>query len=336
MKWMDKGIKHKDFSKCFLCICDFMVLSGWRFLFGCLERKMCCCRWRPSLFAAYIKIFSSCWWNRLIEPHGLILRYLCTEPASGARSMETPPNRTSCSQLRLDAHPNSAFRKAKLWSETTPIILWPLCLSLPPPESGWVDWPPVCLSALTSAPQARPHRGALAPGRSCALKPELKSCVVIPAGETALALSGALSQRASGVTGGPLTFITPLCFCTAPTRTALFIDPCSSSKAWPCNKYQRTEVLMRSFYQLHLARAVNLHKMLVLLSGFLDECFKWLVLSVIVLCQWKYNDTVICYVYVGQSHFYTLVCKVTRKSGFRKNATFECLWRECVIMSVFL
>lgn len=39
VKWMDKRIKHKDFSKCFLCICDFIVLSGWRFLFGCLDKK---------------------------------------------------------------------------------------------------------------------------------------------------------------------------------------------------------------------------------------------------------------------------------------------------------
>lgn len=32
--------------------------------------------------------------------------------------------------------------------------------------------------------------------------------------------------------------------------------------------------------------------------NFLDECFKCLVLSVKVLCQWK--STVICYVYVGE------------------------------------
>lgn len=251
--------------------------------------------------------------------------------------MEAPLNRNSCSRLRLDADPNSAFRKAKL-SETSPIILWPLCLSLPPPESGWVDWPPGCLSALTLALQARHHRGAPAPGRSCALKPELKSCVVIPAGETALALSGALSQRAAGVTGGPSTFITPLCFCAAPTRTALFIDPQSSVLL---RLGLATNIRELKFWWGHVINYIWLGRLIYTkcwfcLSNFLDECFKWLVLSVIVLCQWKYNETVICYVYAGQPHFYTLVCKVTRKSGFRKNASFESFWRECVFMSVFL
>lgn len=70
--------------------------------------------------------------------------------------------------------------------------------------------------------------------RSCSLKPELKRDVVIPAGETALALSGALSQRAAGVTAGPSAFIAPLQLCgTAPTSTALFtrLQMWGSSKA---------------------------------------------------------------------------------------------------------
>ena len=233
--------------------------------------------------------------------------------------METPLNRNSCSRLRLDANPNSAFRKSKLWSEATSIILWLLCLSLPPPESGWVDWPPGCLSALTLALQARPHRGAPAPGQSRALKPELQSCVVIPAGETALALSGALSQRAAGVTGGLSTFITPLCSCETPTRTALFIEPQS-----PLLLRLATNIREVKFWWGHVINYIwlgrlNYTKCWLCLSNFRDECFTWLMLSVIALCQWKHNDSVICYVYVGLSHFYTLICKVTRKSGFGKN-----------------
>lgn len=118
--------------------------------------------------------------------------------------------------------------------------------------------------------------GAPAPGRSCALKPELKSCVVIPAGETVLARSGALSQRAAGVTGGPSTFITPQCFCAAPTRTALFIEPQSSVllKLDPRNKYRRSEVLMRPCNQLRLTRAGDLQKMLVLPKRFSRRMFR--------------------------------------------------------------
>lgn len=51
---------------------------------------------------------------------------------------------------------------------------------------------------------------------------------MIPAGETALALSGALSQRAAGVTGGLSALITPVCSRAAPTGSALFINPQSS------------------------------------------------------------------------------------------------------------
>lgn len=32
-------MKHKDFSKSFLCVCDFIVLSGWRFRHSCLDKK---------------------------------------------------------------------------------------------------------------------------------------------------------------------------------------------------------------------------------------------------------------------------------------------------------
>lgn len=92
--------------------------------------------------------------------------------------------------------PNSPNKKAKLQLETTPISLWPLCFPLPPTESGWVGWPlrvSVCFSPTVLSSL----------GWSCTLKPELKSCVVIPAGETALALNGALSRREAMVTIGP-------------------------------------------------------------------------------------------------------------------------------------
>lgn len=52
----------------------------------------------------------------------------------------------------------------------------------------------------------------------------------------------------------------------------------------------------------------------------LDGCFKCLVLSGKVLRQGK--STVICYVYVGRSHFCTPVCNATRSSGFGISATF--------------
>lgn len=51
---MDKGIKHKDFSKCFLCLCDFIVLSGWRFLSGCLDKKNVLLQVKAELFALFI------------------------------------------------------------------------------------------------------------------------------------------------------------------------------------------------------------------------------------------------------------------------------------------
>lgn len=55
MKWMDKEIKHRDFSQCFFCGC----LSSQRspdsdFHSVASTRKMRRCRWRLRLFAPYI------------------------------------------------------------------------------------------------------------------------------------------------------------------------------------------------------------------------------------------------------------------------------------------
>lgn len=138
--------------------------------------------------------------------------------------METPLNRNSCSRLSPNANPNSAVKKAKLWSEAAPISICPLCLSLPPPESVWVDWSPRVLVCLNADPAASQGSTIPAPGQSCPLKPELQHCVLIPAGKTALALSGALSQHVSEVTSGLWTFLAPLCFCAEITRSTLFID----------------------------------------------------------------------------------------------------------------
>lgn len=55
----------------------------------------------------------------------------------------------------------------------------------------------------------------------------------------------------------------------------------------------------------------------------LNKCFKWLVLSIKLFCKWKSNNTIICYVYVGQSYVCTSVSKVTRNSGYRKHVAFE-------------
>lgn len=92
--------------------------------------------------------------------------------------------------------------------------------------------------------------------RSCSLKPELKHDVVIPAGETALALSGALSQRATGVTGGPSTFITrPRRFGTAPSSAALFINlqMWVLLRRWSCNR-------SRGIFEMSVSNVLCCHK----------------------------------------------------------------------------
>lgn len=160
----------------------------------------------------------------LMQPHSLLAHYLCTGSASGASSVETPLNSNSCSRLSPNANPNSAVKKAKLWSEAAPISLCPLRLSLPPPESVWVDWPPPGACLPYAGPAASQGSTVAAPGQSGALKPELQHCVLIPAGKTSLTLSGAFSQHGSEVTSGLWTFCTPLCSCAERTKTALFID----------------------------------------------------------------------------------------------------------------
>ena len=239
----------------------------------------------------------------------------------------------------LMQNPNSAVKKAKLWSEAALISLRPLCLSLPPPESGWVGRPPGCLSASTLALQALASQGCAIPasGQSCALKPEIQLCVVIPAGETALALSGALAQLEAGVTGGLSTSITRLCSCAAPTSTVLFIEPRS---AFLLRLGLTTNIRELRFWWGHVINYIELQRLNFPncwfgLRNFRDECFTWPVLSVITPCQRKYNAAVICYVYVGQFHSNTLICKVTRKSGLRKIATLSVCGVKCLNVWVF-
>lgn len=82
--------------------------------------------------------------------------------------------------------------------QTQSVFGFNACRFLPLRVGGSADPLSVCLP-----PNPASEGSAVpAPGWSCALKPELHGCVVIPAGETALALSGALSQRAARVSAG--------------------------------------------------------------------------------------------------------------------------------------
>lgn len=102
---------------------------------------------------------------------------------------------------------------------------------------------------------------------------------------------------------------------------------CGWGHRWPLNLHHSAAALQHST-EPHgviywFADVVSSSEALLLqqISGnFQDGCFKCHALSVKVLCQWK--SAVICYVYGRESHFYTLVCNVTRSSGFRISATF--------------
>lgn len=215
MKWMDKEIKHKDFSQCFLRMPEFAVLPGFRFPFGCLHKKNV----SLQVKAAFVCSIHLNFLHELITLLDFSSLCLYKESASGGRSAESPQCRNSCHKLRFEAEPKlNVLKNVQQRSETAPRLPCPL----------WCDWlllrgdepaEPLRVSVC------RNHAGLASLVRSCSLKPELKHDVVIPAGETALARSGALSQRAAGVTVGPSTFITPLQLCsTAPSSTALFID----------------------------------------------------------------------------------------------------------------
>ncbi|TNN86527.1 hypothetical protein EYF80_003297 [Liparis tanakae] len=155
----------------------------------------------------------------------------------GLHSQGTPFNRNS-SRRRCKPRLGSKKKKSSApvfgGSDPSSASMLVACLLLR--AGGSTDPSGVCLPC-----GPRPHRGAPAPGRRRgALKPELRGCVVLPAGGTALAPSGALSQRAAGVTAGPSSFITPLRLCTTPTRSTLFIEPkvFGSSKTLSGTKYQ--------------------------------------------------------------------------------------------------
>lgn len=101
MKWMDKEIKHKDFSQCFLRMPEFAVLPGFRFPFGCLYKKNV----SLQVKAAFVCSIHLNFLRELITLLDFSSHCLYKESASGGRSLESPLSRNSCHKLRFEAEP---------------------------------------------------------------------------------------------------------------------------------------------------------------------------------------------------------------------------------------
>lgn len=210
---------------------EFAALPGFRFPFGCLHKKNA----SLQVKAAFVCSIHLNFLHELITLLDFSSRCLYKESASGGRSVESPLSRNSCHKLRFRSRTQTQhFEKcaAEVGDSPTSSLSrchWLLLRGDEPTEPLRVS---VC----------RGPAGLASLLQSSSLKPELKADVVIPAGETALARSGALSQRAAGVTVGPSTFITRLQLCsTAPSSTALF----TGLQMWSlllrrcsCNRFQ--------------------------------------------------------------------------------------------------
>lgn len=133
MKWMDKEIKHKDFSQCFLWMPEFAVLPGFRFPFGCLHKKNV----SLQVKAAFV---CSIYLNFLHELITLLdFSSLCSykESASGGQSVESPLSRNSCHKLRFEAEPQTQhLEKCAAGVGDGPASSLSFMVWLTPPERG--------------------------------------------------------------------------------------------------------------------------------------------------------------------------------------------------------
>lgn len=101
MKWMDKEIKHNDFSQCFLRMPEFAVLPGFRFPFARLHKKNVSLQVKAGFVCSIHLNFL----HELITLLDFSSRCLCKESASGGQSVESPLSRNSCHKLRFEAEP---------------------------------------------------------------------------------------------------------------------------------------------------------------------------------------------------------------------------------------
>lgn len=248
MKWMDKEIKDKDFSQRFLCKSESAARAGVGFPFCCLHKKNV----SLQVKAAPVCFMHLHFLHRLIMLHSLFVFYpslcLCGESASGGRSAESPPSRNSRHKLRFEARRLEKCAAEFGGSPRFFFVLYGVADASGEGMSG--PSPSGC------PPARRSPAGPASPVRSCSLKPELKHDVVIPAGETALALSGALSQRAAGVTvATPLHLHRPRRCSSAQRRLspALFIDlqMWARPRRWSRNRFQG--VFPRWMFQMSCA-----------------------------------------------------------------------------------